>query len=293
MADLSDVMLALAQLISGTIYPNGTAQPSAVIVGGAAVPARIYPGWPIPAQLDADLAAGTINVSVFAPPGTERNTTRYPRQWVTATPATVTLTATVDATGTMVTLGGTVSTPQNVAIIVDGQAVVYSVQSSDTLAAIAASLATLLAAAGITATSSGAVVTIVGARGLVARVGGVAGVIKELSRQDRLFQITFWCSSPAARDGAVKLVDPVLRGTNFLDLVDGTGGRLIYQRTFLDDGIQKVGCYRRDLFYTVEYGTTIAEEAPQAIVAETSIQGAAAPFADFTTNDPPPFTEQS
>lgn len=72
MSDLSDVSNALVTLIASTLYPNGTGQPSVVVM-----PCVVYAGWPIPQQLDADLLAGKINVSVFPTP-TERNTTRYP-----------------------------------------------------------------------------------------------------------------------------------------------------------------------------------------------------------------------
>lgn len=75
MADLSEVMTALVTLVSGAVYPNGTAAPS--IVG---LPVMCYPGWPVPNQLNADIAAGKAHVSVF-PRQDERNTTRAPLEW--------------------------------------------------------------------------------------------------------------------------------------------------------------------------------------------------------------------
>lgn len=294
MADQSDVLNAIAQTVAAVIYPNGASQPSAVMVSGAAVPAKIYPGWPIPAALDADLKAGLINISIFAPPGMERNTTRYPRDWGVLTPPAVTLTASVDTTGTVITLGGTVSVPQNTAIICNGKAYLYQLQPSDTLASIATALAALVNVA-TPASASGAVITIPGAKSLVARVGGVGTAQREVRRQERLFQITFWCppigpNPSSARDAAVSLVDPILAVTNFLTLADGSSGRLIYVRSTMDDGNEKANCYRRDLFYTVEYGTTQNAPAPEIIVAEGIVQGGPEPFDAFTSNDPPPYT---
>lgn len=278
MADLSDVLTSLVNIVAGAIYPNGTSAPSAVIVGSAAVPARIYPGWPLPAPLDADLAAGLINVSVYAPSGMERNTTRYPLDQETLTLPVHTLTVAIDGTGTAITIGGTVAVPQNVAALVNGSGFVYEVQAGDTLISIAAALAALINAV-TPATSSGPVITIPAAKRLIARVGSTGTSITEIRRQDRQFQIVFWCPTPAARDAAVKLVDPVLAALKFISLADGTAGRLIYQRTFLDDAIQKAGCWRRDLFYSVEYGTTITETDTEIVDVRTSITGGVDPAA--------------
>ena len=52
--------IALVNVVSAALYPNGTSE--------ASVPGpdcRIYRGWPNSAALDADLAAGKINVTVF------------------------------------------------------------------------------------------------------------------------------------------------------------------------------------------------------------------------------------
>ena len=72
MADESDVETTLATLITAQIYPQGTNAPSAL---GPLV--RIYRGWPNPTALNADLAAGIINISLSANPAHHRNTTRY------------------------------------------------------------------------------------------------------------------------------------------------------------------------------------------------------------------------
>ena len=65
MADLSDAGNALVNAIAAILYPTGTASPS--LTGERLL---IYQGSPDAVTLAADLAAGTIHVSVF-PKGTE------------------------------------------------------------------------------------------------------------------------------------------------------------------------------------------------------------------------------
>lgn len=64
MADITEVGQALVAAIALVAYPNGTAQPS---VGNC--PILVYQGWPNPQQLEADLQAGKVHISVFPRPG--------------------------------------------------------------------------------------------------------------------------------------------------------------------------------------------------------------------------------
>ena len=61
-------------------------------------------------------------------------------------------------------------------------------------------------------------------------------------------------------------------GIAFLDLADGTGGRLRYSHTAsIDDG-QDAGVYRRDLVYVVEYPTTIEQLLPSMLFRGFGVQ---------------------
>jgi len=291
MADTSDVYNALTALIQSVLYPAGVPSPGTPSPVTGTV-CRYYPGWPQKAQLDEDIAAGIVNVSVFNAPG-YRNTTRYPWKWQRIAAPMITLTAAVDSTGTEVTIGGGVSTPQNVAIIANGVGVSYAVQGSDTLASIAAALASELTAAGAPASASGAVVTVPSARGLTARVGGVSTVAQEKMREERRFQIDFWCPTPALRDAASSPVKLAIASLHFLALADGSNARIITAGDMMNDESAKAVIYRRTLFYLVEFATIATEQVPQAIVAETVVQGGAGPTSAFTPTDPPPFTIQS
>ena len=85
MADVSDVCNALVTLAAQAVYPNGTGQASIANTG-----VRLFQGWPLPQQLDADLKAGVCQVSVYPRPE-ERNTARYPQDWQQRTLNTPTL----------------------------------------------------------------------------------------------------------------------------------------------------------------------------------------------------------
>jgi hypothetical protein len=249
---------ALAAIVTQTLYPNGTSQPSAI-----ASPCKAYRGWPIPAQLDADLAAGILNASVF-PMDVESRTTRYLPRDIELPIAAPTLSLTVS--GTQITVTGTPSSPLNAAAIIDNHAFVYPVQPGDTPNTIATGLAALIDAQ-IPATSGGPFITVTSAKQIIARIGGVGSIVREIRRQKRHFMISLWCNSPTQRDAAAKAIDAAFAAIDFLSLPDGTVGRLLYERSRVLDSAEKARLYRRDLIYSVEYGTTNITSAAQ-IVAE-------------------------
>ena len=303
MADISDVESSILSLLAQLAYPLGTNNASAVLdSGGNPHPVQLYRGWPVPDQLDKDMASGTVDVSVF-PSRVEQNVTRYGLDYdILPLPApTLTVVAGLTNTGNILlesggrfiaedgsgfidlenvpslTLSGTVSVPQNIAAIVNGFGYSYAVQETDTLTSIATALAALINA-NTPATSSGPVILIPTAHSLVGRVGVVGTAIQEVSRQKRNVVISLWCPSPDLRDNAARLFDPVLKSTNFLTMPDGTKCRLIYVSSPVIDTIQKEACYRRDLIYSCEYGTTNSIEAPTVTIGEINISGGLVPM---------------
>lgn len=281
MADITDVGSALVALIAQVLYPSGISLPSAITA-----PVRIYQGWPNPQKLDADLLAGTVNVSVF-PSDIERNTTRYPRNdfqdLVINTP---TLTLTVN--NQQVTVGGVMPGTffaQNAVIFVDGVPYVYATQATDTLNSIATALAALIPGA----SSVGAVVTVPNGHQIAAtRIGTIGTRIAELRRQERVMMVSIWASTPTFRDAAAQAIDATLADTKFLMLSDGSAARVIYRGSFISDDQEKTKLYRRNLNYAVEYATTLIETDTQItqIQVNESIQptGATATTSSITTN---------
>ena len=254
MADLSDVVDALASLADLALYPNGDNHPS---VAGVAV--TIAPGWPIPKQLDAIIKAGNAMMTVYPMPGMDQNVTRFlneePQE--TATPSS-SLTMTVS--GNEVTVGGAINAGEAAYIGVNRTPYTHAVVASDTPATIAAALAAQIPGASV----SGAIVTIGGSvYDIQAGVSAIASLQTEIARQKRVFMLTAWCPSPSTRDAIAQAVDVSFKAIpgRRITLADGTYGILIYRGTLQTDEMTTRKVFRRDLRYEVEYGTTQASSA--------------------------------
>jgi hypothetical protein len=264
--DLSEVADTLVSKACAAVYPSGTSQPS---VCGAAV--KLFQGWPVPNDLEASLKAGKVQVSVYPLP-TERKTNRnISRQWNVIDPGSPTITTTVS--GSTITFAGTVSTPQNVYILVNGKGYQYSVQANDTLTSIATSLTALIKVNIPAASSSGAAITVPSAYSLIARTGGIGSAVLELKRQEKEFQITVWAPTPTKRNQVAEAIDVAL--CEFTDIIfaDQSHGIMRYCRTFQSDQTEKSGLYRRDLVYSIDYATTKTADggAPQILAVSTSL----------------------
>ncbi|MGO9304020.1 MAG: hypothetical protein ACLP3R_10005 [Candidatus Korobacteraceae bacterium] len=253
MADQSDVENALVALAAEAIYPNGSGSPS---VPGP--DCRIYRGWPNSAALNADLASGVINVTVFPQGEAGRNTTRYSRHWSGSLPQP---TLTISVSGVSVTIGGTSGPGQHAGLLINNSSYVYVSQSGDTPEIVAANLATAARTDWIV-NLSGATLTIPGAGSLLARVVADAALMQEVRRQEQGFRITCWCPTPTTRDASASAIDLLLGGFQFISLADGSQGRLQYRGTLVFDQSQDALLYRRDLLYEVEYPTTITALQP-------------------------------
>jgi hypothetical protein len=242
--DLSDVSAALVALIANAAYPSGTAQAS---VTGS--PVRVFAGWPDPQTLADDLKASVAQISVFSL-RMERNTSGLNAEWQMVSLNTPTLTATTS--GQAVTIGGTVSAPQNVMIAVNGKPYIYGVQAADTLAMIASALAALITV-DTPASSTGAVVTVPAAISIKGAIGVQGVAAREVKRQAKQFQISVWANNYATRDMLAGSVDIVLARSPHLALPYTFAARVSYKGSNQDDSEQKAGIYRRDLMYEIEY----------------------------------------
>ncbi len=249
MADLSDVTTTLAALADGAIYPNGDASPSVAAIG-----VTIAPGWPVPKQLDAIIAAGNAMFTVYPMPGMDANVTRFlsddPQQ-LSAPVASLSMTV----SGNTVTVGGTIKAGEAAFIGVNRMPYSHQVVATDTTGSIASALAALIPGA----TASGSVVTIGGTVfDLQAAVSMVGTMQAEIARQKRVFMLTAWAPTIASRDAIAQAVDVAFKaipGRRIL-LADSTYGILIYRGTLQTDELTPRNIYRRDLRYEVEYATT-------------------------------------
>jgi len=264
MADQADVESALVTLVSSSLYPNGTDEAS--LPGPLC---RVYRGWPKSSGLNADLAAGRINVTVFPAGGVVRNTTRYMPGWI-AQPVTPGLTVTL--TGKTVRFGGSAPQGQLAGILIDGAGYVYRTTSSDTPASVAANLATVARQSGI-ATLAGSSITFPGAGYIAARVVADGTGVMEVRRQVQDFRIVCWCPTPSLRDTVAEVVDVALAGVSFMPLPDGTAARLTFAGTSVLDQAQNANLYRRDLVYSAEYPTTSTGTQPAMLFGDLALDG--------------------
>jgi len=270
MSDLIDVQNSLVSIVAAAAYPNGTGQAS---VSGS--PIVVYAGWPTASRLDTDLIAGKAHITVY-PTLIETNKTRYSKDWQQQSINTATITAAI--VGQTVVIGGAMPSPftaHNVVAMVNGLPYVYAVQAGDTLTTIAAALAALIAVGVTGTTSSGAVITMPSTANITAaRVGVTGTAIREIRRQERVFQITVWANTPAQRDAIGSALDIALAATEFLTMPDGYGARMIYRNSHVTDDLQKAKLYRRDFQYSVEYATTQTEVETQITQEQlnTSVQ---------------------
>ena len=271
MADLSDVSNALVTLVTGVVYPNGSSQPS--ITGN---PVLVYSGWPNMTQLKTDLQANKAHVSIFPMTSHQRHRSTAFSDWTVSVPPANTLA--LSLAGQTVMVNGTVSTPQNVVLLVDGRAYVYAVQASDTPASIATALATLVAV-DQPATATGVSITIPGATYISPRVGGIGTVQRETRRQERTFLLSTWANAAAPRDLIAGKVDAVLSGLVRLTLPD-QGAALRYKRGLQHDDPTNL-IYRRDLRYAVEYSTIVTDTAYQIATGVENVTAGASMGAQF------------
>ena len=266
MADESDVEAALVAAVAAAIYPSG---PAGAAVGGC--PCRIARGEPNAEALNADLAAGVVNVTVRLVDNTSRNTTRYGPAWQLAAQTPPPLDVTMK--GSVATFTGAGGAGAIVGVRAAGQAFSYATVAADTAASVAASLAQQIPGA----TASGVALSLPGSDGApLVVVYGYATAISEVRRQEQGFSIGIYAPLPDARTAVAATVDQALAGIDFLPLADGSAGRLRYQRTRMDDAPSRAGIWRRDLFYTVEYGTTVLESVPDMVFGTLGLNGAAA-----------------
>ncbi len=245
MASLSDVLSVLETITTNAVYPDGTSSASV-----AGVDVAMMQGWPVRTVLDTQLKAGKAAVSLFSTTK-EKIVTKFLRDWdaIQKTPAT--LTALIS--GNHITLGGTVSVPQAVMVLMNDVGYGYQVLMTDTLTTIATALAALIPGA----SSVGSVITITGNPDLMVRFATNYTAGQELSRQERVIMVTIWAPSPGIRDVLEDAIDQAMKINYKPSMPDGYYAMIFPESDpgFIDS-LEKSLVFRRDLHYRVQYATT-------------------------------------
>lgn len=264
MADISDVENSLRDVVGNILAPGGTPVLS--------YSTKVYRGYPSSTNLDPALKAGVSHVVVNEANGFSRATPGWLGQEVD-TPGVTSITVGVTGTpGNIVTFGGMVNATQLAGIKVNGVAYGYACLSSDTATSVAAALAALSIAGGVTPTISGPALTFPNGTRLVARVGSVGSATLLPRYVCSGVRVSVYAATPAARDAICSLIDAQLSINNrFITLPDGQSARMCFIRSFSDDMPQKEQSWRRDLLYSVEYSTSVTVNAPQMLWGITTI----------------------
>lgn len=245
MADIEDVAATLASTIAGLLTGSGGTPLNGVQTD-------IFPGWPKPNDLKAALAAGNVQISVYPMPGATSNVTRHQRNWELVSAASITTTAAIS--GGVITFGGTITLPLNVAVTSEGLTANYQAVSGETLTSLASHVATACVTAGIQASASGAAVTLASNDPNAAvSLGGQGTLGRENARSKQVFTISIWAPSPSLRSTTAKAFEPYLMGLDTLTLPDGSVGHIFFQREQDNDHSEVEGLYRRDIWFTCEF----------------------------------------
>ena len=246
MADLSDVQERLAEICAAAIYPSGAAQPS--VIGASA---RIAPGWPVSANLDADLAKGIVNVTIFPVRGTVANTYQVLEPAGVLVPAVHGVSASV--IGSSITFSGGPSATEYVTLQIGHHS--YS-RGGATLSALLAALLADIQVDYPSATLVGSTLTIPNQSGFIVRSGAQATLVETIRRISQPFMITVWAASPALRSTTGDLLTRTLVNSTRVYLADTSQMRCVFSRTDEWDNRENALLYRRDLVFNVDYAVT-------------------------------------
>jgi hypothetical protein len=256
-ADLSDVLDAVAGLAAMAVYPNGTGFAS---ITGKQV--TVGDGWPKPADLDAAFARNPpiSIVTIFSPPMSTALSTQVYENPQVVVPAVFGLGAPVIGptwSPWTVTLSGTPVAGEYVTAVIDRtSSFTYTVLVGDTLNAVATNLAALIAATYPGTSATGPVITIPGSTiSLHVRQGAKVTMGNLLHRQKQNIRVSVWAPNPTDRTTIGKAIDVVLKQNLRITFPDTSQGIMTYESTMLDDNSQNMGEYRRDIVMGVEYGT--------------------------------------
>lgn len=261
MSRLNDVLTALANAVNAAINSSGITTPTQVGIG--------KPNFE---DLTKIITAGEMQVTIYTDDSGIRNTTRFFPRWQVKTPLNVTLAAAVS--GNTVTFSGTVpasGTQFNVHTLLgdpltDSLVQTVPTDTPSTIAAKCAAAINTLALSGVTASASGAVLTVNGTATIICNVGGSATIAQEVSRVSRLVQVIAYTADPdiraAVEDAIISQV-----GTSAsprLSLADGTRAWCRYHSSaWVDDKQQDFSMYESHICYTLEYGVLQTQTATQ------------------------------
>jgi hypothetical protein len=240
-----------------TITGDGTGAAATAIISARNV--YVYAGFPLKQNLDADLAAGNINIAVFAQKGMTRNTTRIRDTF--ADPIISSATLFLDVTANTITLTGTVTAGQVAVAIVNNIGYAYAAQTGDTLDNIATELADLIP----NASAVGAVITIADTFDIQARVSVPGTMRRILQSQEGIFRVRIIV--PTAYQAIRELIGKTIQlaflkldPRYYLEMPDGVSASIRAKGIDENNLFELDLALVRDYLYLVEYHSVDVDE---------------------------------
>lgn len=275
MASLTDVQNALADAVE-----------AAIATAGITMPQQVGIGQPFGPSLTEILGQSEGQVTVFPVAGTHVDRTSRKPDWKVLTNAAPELTATLDATKTILTLGGAIKAGDVIHAFVGKipQDAYTEVVAGDTVVAIGQRLQTALAAFGTLAgvvLNDGPPVTLVVSGGTfdVVNIGGTGSLIREIARYAQSIRVSVWSPDPDTRDQIADVIrNAVGVGTTpFLPAAsDGSAIRVKLNGDMpVDTSQSSYSLYEHHFVFECEYAVTQTVAATQIEGVELTINGGA------------------
>ncbi len=251
MPTLGQVRDQLVAMATAVVYPNGTSQSS---VTGKTV--TLMGGWPEPADVDAAMKAGASIVNVYPVPGATGNAEQLFEPPQTISLGTVGLAISVTQPGS-ITLTGTPNIGEYVLVSIDHEiGFAYTAVANDTAATVATALATLIATKYAGTSASNGTIAVVGSHWVECGNASPAVTGQMLWRQKQRFQIVIISPNDTDRNTLEAAIDPMFKSSLRLTFTaDSSQGIIVFNTVTDDDLSEKMGEFRRNLFYSVTYST--------------------------------------
>lgn len=249
MATVTEVLLAVENLVMSIAYPDGLNKPS---VNGQVVQAGI--GYPNSALLDKHLKNNISFVGIEQMPG-ERDAGKkfFDQEYDDTNIEQPTISAVI--TGNQATFTGVATPGQTVLVNVRNNNTAtyrYTILVNDTLNTIAAYFASVIP--GCVASAN---MIAVAARQLTVSVSTIGYAVVETSRIEQIFNLRVFTNSTASRnalaDALIKAISPNI---SFPIPDDYYYAVAFYSKSSLQEKAQKAGLYQKDILLRIEYSIT-------------------------------------
>ena len=253
---LWDTLSTMRNMLTTAINAASITDPVEVLVG--------YPTWTEGARVWAQaLDPGFVTVDALPD---VRVITRYRPEWAVVGPITVGFSV-APVSGANILFSAIPGAPANGTNIhtffvangirYDAQYTTLQTDTATTVAAAVAAAINSLAVVGVSASHTGAMVTISGARFTIVNIVGTGQAHKEVGRVSRTVQVSIWTNSPWSRYAIHDAISSTLGAVDACWITLPDGGRVLILgkgERLTEQSQSSYNIYEAHLTYYVEYG---------------------------------------